>query len=103
MGCLHSKEDVLDSTLHNVESRTKNPNGDIIEATMKKPDIRKFLSNPLTRYHISPKVLGAGGFGKIFLGWAVDEPELKFAIKAINKRAKGVTLSEVQTEVDILK
>ena len=57
---------------------------------------------PLTKYHITPKILGAGGFGKVFLAWSVDDPDIKFAIKAIKKRSFKVSLEDVKREIEFL-
>ena len=39
----------------------------------------------MNRYKISRKVLGSGGFGKVFKASSTNDPSLKFAIKAIDK------------------
>jgi len=55
------------------------------------------------KYHITPKVLGAGGFGKVFKINSLADPNIVFASKMIYKRDKNVDIEEVKQEIDILK
>ena len=52
---------------------------------LKEDIIFKPKSIALNRYKISRKVLGSGGFGKVFKASSSIDPSLKFAIKAIDK------------------
>ncbi|CAI2366215.1 unnamed protein product [Moneuplotes crassus] len=63
----------------------------------------KSYHNPLENYVISPKVIGAGGFGKVFLARSVDDPTLKFAIKTLNKGNSKMRLVDFQKEIGFLK
>ena len=54
-------------------------------------------------YEIDPKILGAGAFGKVFLGRNKKDPDHKVAIKVISKEKFADELDFIRQEVDILR
>jgi len=53
-------------------------------------------------YEINPKVLGAGSFGKVFLGRNKKNPEHHVALKVISKQKFADELDFIRQEVKIL-
>jgi calcium-dependent protein kinase len=56
-----------------------------------------------SKYHISKKLLGAGGFGQVLKINSLSDPNLYFACKIINKKEKNIDVDEVKNEIKILK
>ena len=44
------------------------------------------------KYIIEPKILGAGSFGKVFLGTSTTDKNIKVAIKAIPKQKVATSI-----------
>ncbi len=55
------------------------------------------------KYHIHSKVLGSGGFGKVFLAESVADASFKVAIKAISKEKLGDDIKQLKAEIKILQ
>ncbi|CAI2366758.1 unnamed protein product [Moneuplotes crassus] len=104
MGCFFSSEEdnLQIEKQSSIKVDTQRTTQAQIIGQMKKEE-KKVSLNPLERYHISPKVLGAGGFGKVFLAKLVDDPESKFAIKALNKRHNKMKFADVKKEIEFLQ
>jgi serine/threonine protein kinase len=81
MGCCATKDDAMNPSKKKGESATK--------------QIKR-------KYHIHSKVLGSGGFGKVFLAESVADPNFKVAIKAIGKAKLGNDIDLLKKEIKIL-
>jgi serine/threonine protein kinase len=68
------------------------------------PKSFKFLDYRVltTAYTITPKVLGAGNFGKVFLAKSIANPDFKVAIKTLNKKKIGDNLDKIKEEIHIV-
>lgn len=53
-------------------------------------------------YSISPKILGIGNFGKVFLAHSNVNPDFKVAIKTMQKKVLGDSLEKIKQEIKIL-
>ena len=86
MGCLQSKQGsgAGGKNLNSIEVKT----GDY-----------KVLSK---KYEINPKCLGAGNFGKVFLGTSVADKSFKVAIKTLPKAKLIDQLDAIKDEMKIL-
>lgn len=49
-----------------------------------------------SKYFISKKLLGAGGFGQVLKIRSLSDPNLYFACKIINKKEKNIDVTEVK-------